>query len=173
MSPPGPSERLSFHEMNLDDLDDMTALLGHPNVMSYYPRPKTREEALGWILWNQRLYAEHGFGLWLMRLRATGQFVGDCGLTMQTVEGQTDVEVGYHVLPAHQRQGYAAEATRVCLQYAAETLDLARLIAIINPDNTASRRTAEKLGLIEERRATVHDRVTVIYVGDPKALTGI
>src|SRR5512133_547383 len=78
---PAPTRRLAFREMTPDDLDDMAALLGDPQAMRYYPHPKTRQEALAWIAWNQRLYREHGFGLWLLTLRATGAFVGDCGLT--------------------------------------------------------------------------------------------
>src|SRR5512132_3790099 len=48
--------RLGFREMTPDDLDDMAALLGDPQIMRYYLHPKTREEALAWIAWNQRLY---------------------------------------------------------------------------------------------------------------------
>ena len=83
---PDPTQRLVFRQMTPDDLDDMTALLGDPEVMRYYPRPKDRDEALGWIGWNQRLYRDEGFGLWLITLRATGEFVGDCGLTPQEIE---------------------------------------------------------------------------------------
>jgi RimJ/RimL family protein N-acetyltransferase len=64
--------------MTPDDLDNMTALLGDPQVMRYYPQPKSRQEALAWIAWNQRLYREHGFRLWLLTLRTTEEFVGDC-----------------------------------------------------------------------------------------------
>jgi RimJ/RimL family protein N-acetyltransferase len=67
--------------MTPDDLDDMATLLGDPQVMRYYPHPKNRQEALAWIAWNQRLYRERGVGLWLLTLRASGEFVGDCGLT--------------------------------------------------------------------------------------------
>jgi RimJ/RimL family protein N-acetyltransferase len=49
--------------MTADDLDDMAALLGDPDVMRYYPRPKDRDEAVAWIAWNQRLYRQEGFGL--------------------------------------------------------------------------------------------------------------
>ena len=68
--PPAPTQRLTFREMTADDLDDMAALLGDSDVMRYYPRPKDREEALAWIEWNQRLYRDNGFGLWLITLRA-------------------------------------------------------------------------------------------------------
>ena len=79
--PPPPTSRLSFRDMTFDDLDDMAGLLGDPEVMAYYPHPKSRDEALGWIEWNQRLYQERGFGLWLMELRSEERRVGkECRL---------------------------------------------------------------------------------------------
>ncbi|GAB3622725.1 hypothetical protein GCM10027418_08070 [Mariniluteicoccus endophyticus] len=50
-------------------------------------------------------YTKHGFGLWVLEDRATGEFVSNCGLTVRTVDGQQMIEVGYHVLPRYQRQG--------------------------------------------------------------------
>jgi RimJ/RimL family protein N-acetyltransferase len=73
MPVPPPTPQLVFREMTPDDLDDMAALLGDPEVMRYYPRPKTRDEASAWISWNQRLYRTHGYGLWLLSLRDTGK----------------------------------------------------------------------------------------------------
>jgi RimJ/RimL family protein N-acetyltransferase len=150
---PAPTARLAFHQMGDDDLDDMAALLGDPAVMRYYPRPKDRAEAQGWIDWNQRLYREHGFGLWVLTLRATGEFVGDCGLTPQLIEGVTDIEVGYHVRPELQGQGLAAEAAAACRDLARDVLGVERLIAIPHPDNRPSQRVAEKIGLAHERDA--------------------
>ncbi len=145
------TERLTFREMADTDLDAMAALLGDPRVMTYYPRPKTRPEARRWIGWNQANYRELGFGLWVIETH-DGEFVGDCGLTLQEVEGQSEVEVGYHVRVEHQNQGLATEAA---LAAKAVALDrgVTRLIAIINPDNVPSQRVAEKIGLRYERLA--------------------
>jgi RimJ/RimL family protein N-acetyltransferase len=151
---PAPTPRLAFRQMTTDDLDDMTALLGNPDVMRHYPRPKDRDEALAWIEWNQRLYQQEGFGLWLVTLRATGEFVGDCGLTPQEVEGVTELEVGYHVRAGLQGHGYAIEAAAACRDYARDVLTAKWLIAIIHPDNIPSQRVAEKTGLLRERDAT-------------------
>ena len=150
---PAPTQRLGFRQMTARDLDDMAALLGDPQVMRYYPRPKDRDEALAWIDWNQRLYRLEGFGLWLLTLRATGEFVGDCGLTPQLAEGTTDIEVGYHIRAALQGLGYATEAAAACRDHARDVLGVTRLIAIINPDNVPSQRVAEKIGLAYERDA--------------------
>jgi RimJ/RimL family protein N-acetyltransferase len=150
---PAPTQRLAFRQMTARDLDDMAALLGDPEVMRYYPHPKNRDEALAWIDWNQRLYRQEGFGLWLLTLRATGEFVGDCGLTPQQIEGTTAIEVGYHVRAALQGLGYATEAAAACRDHARDVLDVNRLIAITNPDNVPSQRVAENIGLAYERDA--------------------
>lgn len=146
--------------MCADDLDDMAGLLGDPDVMTYYPRPRTREEAAKWIGWNRGLYQTHGFGLWLLTA-AEGGFVGDCGLTPQVVDGVVELEVGYHVLPALQGRGYATEAAAASRDFARTVLGAPRLVAIIHPDNRPSQRVAEKIGLRPER-TTVHGGHDVI-----------
>ncbi|WP_371573880.1 GNAT family N-acetyltransferase [Streptomyces sp. NBC_01314] len=151
--PPAPTPRLAFRQMTQDDLDDMAALLGDPDVMRHYPRPRTREEALAWIDWNQGLYRRQGYGLWLVTLRATGEFVGDCGLTPQEIEGVTELEVGYRVRADLQGHGYATEAAAACRDHARDVLHAKRLVAIIRPDNRPSQRVAEKIGLPFERDA--------------------
>jgi RimJ/RimL family protein N-acetyltransferase len=148
---PPPTARLAFREMTPDDLGDMAALLGDPEVMRHYPRPKSRAEASAWIAWNRRLYRQHGFGLWLLTLRASGAFVGDCGLTPQRVDGVTEIEVGYHVRTALQGRGLATEAAKACRDHARDVLRVDRLVAIVDPGNRPSQRVAEKLGLVVER----------------------
>jgi RimJ/RimL family protein N-acetyltransferase len=162
--PPDPTERLAFREMTHDDLDDMAALLGDPGVMRYYDRPKTRDEAHAWIEWNRGLYRDRGFGLWIVELRETDEFVGECGLTPQEVEGVEDIEVGYHVRAALQRSGYATEAAAACRDHARRVVGVSRLIAIIDPANVPSQRVAEKIGLSFERVAkTKAPRMQRIY----------
>jgi RimJ/RimL family protein N-acetyltransferase len=158
---PADTERLAFRQMTAADLDDMAALLGDPTVMRYYPRPKDRDEALAWIDWNRRLYRDRGFGLWLLTLRSSGTFVGDCGLTPQEIEGTVDIEVGYRVRADLQGHGYATEAAIACRDYARDVLGVRRLIAIIHPDNVPSQRVAEKIGLGYERDAISRSGIPV------------
>jgi RimJ/RimL family protein N-acetyltransferase len=159
------TQRLILREMTDADLDDMTALLGDEEVMRYYPRPKTRQEAQGWINWNRTLYSEHGFGLWLMTLVETGEFVGDCGLTVQQVDEVAEIEVGFHVKSDLQGQGYATEAAAAARDFARDNLGLHRMIAIINPANTPSQRVAAKIGLQPEKHSTVFGQERVIFAG--------
>lgn len=132
--------------MKTTDLDDMAALLGDANVMAFYPAPKTRDEAKGWIDWSQCDYAEYGYGLWIIETH-NGEFIGDCGLTWQSVNEAARLEVGYHVRSDRQGHGYATEAAAACRDFARGQLEAPELIAIIHPDNSASRRVAEKIGM--------------------------
>lgn len=103
----------------------------------------------GWIAWNRHNYAEHGFGLWIVETHA-GEFVGDCGLTMQEVEGEWLVEAGWHIRTELRRLGYAAEAASA-VRDAARDAGVQHLIAIIRPGNRASQGVAAKIGMVLER----------------------
>ncbi len=153
--------RLRLRPMTDDDLDAMSAMLGDPEVMRYYPAPKTRAEAQRWIDWNKRNYAGYGFGLWIMEDHE-GNFIGDCGLTKQIVDGTEEVEVGYHVITACQGNGYATEAAGASLRFAAAR-GINRVIAIIDPANIPSQRVAQKAGLRLEKEAIKNDRVQLIF----------
>ncbi|TFD25082.1 GNAT family N-acetyltransferase [Cryobacterium lyxosi] len=140
------SDRLNFRNMTDDDLEVMSAMLADSDVMEFYPRLKSRKETQAWIDWNKSNYAEHGYGLWVIETK-TGEFAGDCGLTWQGVNGRPELEVGYHVRTEMQGRGYATEAAQACRDFARDVLEAAHLEAIIHPDNIASRRVAEKIGL--------------------------
>ncbi|MFZ3454540.1 GNAT family N-acetyltransferase [Arthrobacter sp. 7Tela_A1] len=144
---PANTARLRFREMTPADLELMSGLLGDPEVMTYYPAPKTREESASWIQWNQDNYATYGHGLWIVETH-DGEFVGDCGLTWQKVNGRPELEVGYHTRTPLQGRGYATEAATACKDLACNDLQADTLVAIIHPQNTASRRVAEKLGML-------------------------
>jgi RimJ/RimL family protein N-acetyltransferase len=140
------SDRLNFRNMTDGDLIVMAEMLGDPEVMAFYSRPKSVAEAQAWIDWNKASYEKHGFGLWIIETKS-GRFVGDCGLTWQLVNGRTELEVGYHVRSNMQQRGYATEAAAACRDLARDVLQASHLVAIIHPENDASRRVAEKIGL--------------------------
>lgn len=150
---PAPTARLRFREMIEADLDAMAALLGDPAVMRFYPAPRTREQAAEWIAGNRRRYAQDGHGLWVIETLPEHSddgepgFVGDCGLTWQEVNGEPRLEVGYHVRADLWGRGYATEAAAACRDHARDALGHHELVAIIHPENTASRRVAERIGM--------------------------
>lgn len=163
--PPNATPRLRFREMSTDDLDEMAGLLGDPRVMEYYPHPKNRTEAAGWIDWNVRNYAEYGHGLWVIETHA-GEFIGDCGLTWQKVDETPALEVGFHVAQSAQGFGYATEAALACRDFASSHALASRLVSIIHRDNRPSQRVAEKIGMNPDRTLTHSSPVHLVYAMD-------
>jgi RimJ/RimL family protein N-acetyltransferase len=142
------TERLRLRPFR-DDMSDLEALLevlGDEASMRYYPAPFDREGALGWIERQLERYERDGFGLLVIEDRATGALIGDCGPTVQEADGESFVELGWHVLRARQGQGVATEAGAASRDAAFASLDESFLISLIRPENQPSRRVAEKLG---------------------------
>ena len=102
------TERLRLREMTMDDYDALYAVLADPEIMQHYPYAFDGEKVRGWIRRNMDRYRTFGFGLWAVCLKESGEMIGDCGLTMQTIGGVIRPEIGYHIRP-----GYAAEGIRV------------------------------------------------------------
>ena len=147
--------------MTMADLDDMTAVLCAPDPVRVDRPARIRDDAVRWIEWQERNYAEHDFGLWVVETHA-GDFVGDCGLTVQDVEGTPHVEVGYHVMPEQRRRGYATEAARAVRDCAA-AVGVEHLVALIRPENLPSQGVARKLGMVLERTAFVHGADALVF----------
>lgn len=131
--------------------------------MRFYPSPFTREGVRDWIERNQRRYVEDGFGLWALVERSTGAFLGDCGPTIQLVDGEPFVEIGWHVRRDLWGQGFAPEVGIACRDWAFANLDRDRLISLIRPENVQSRRVAEKLGMTVWRETVRADMPHLVY----------
>jgi RimJ/RimL family protein N-acetyltransferase len=157
------TERLFLRELQPSDLADLAGVLGDAETMRFYPHPKSREETMAWIEWSRRSYADNGFGLWGVVLKEDGNLVGDCGLTSQDVQGETFVEVGYHLDKRFWHRGFATEAALACRDHAFEVVGVDRLIALIRPENEPSWRLAQRLGLQLWRRTERDGIPHVVY----------
>jgi len=118
----------------------------------------------GWIEWTLQNYETYGFGLWVIETHA-GEFVGDCGLTLQPVEGEQLVEVGWHVRAPLRRRGYASEAA-AAVRDAAREAGIDHLVEIIRPDNLPSQRVAARIGLALEREVHAHGGPALVFGTD-------
>ena len=77
-----------LRRMAISDVDYLMGIFSDPVTMHYYPATKTRTEAEEWVRWTLGSYRDHGFGLWVAVLKKSGEFAGQCGLTVQEVEGK-------------------------------------------------------------------------------------
>jgi len=140
--------RLVLREMTDGDLDFVAAMLADPGVMRYYPKCYSRGEAGEWLARQLDRYAGHGYGLWLALEAASGEPVGQVGLTPpREVEGADETELGYLVHRPFWRRGFAAEAAAACRDYAFDVLGRPRVICLVRPENLPSRGVALKVGL--------------------------
>jgi RimJ/RimL family protein N-acetyltransferase len=137
--------RLRFRPFTLDDVDAVVDLFADPYARRFYPLSTDRDAAEGWIRWNLRSYESHGFGLWVIELREAGEFVGDCGITMQETDVGRSHEVGYHVVERFRRRGLATEAALACRDWALDVLGIDFVCSIVHVENVASQRVAERI----------------------------
>jgi len=148
------TKRLILRHQVIEDLDALWALYCNPNITRYIPdAPRTREEAkeeLEWHMHGHPKYPE--LGLWATIHKETGKFIGRCGLLSWDIEGVHEVEVAYTIAQEYWGRGLASEAAQGILKYGFEQLNLARLICLIEPENIASQRVAEKIGMSLEKK---------------------
>ena len=104
------TERLFLREMDENDFDALYEVLADADIMQHYPYTFDENRVRNWIQRNIERYRIFGFGLWAVCLKETGEMIGDCGLTMQLINGKIKPEIGYHIRANKQRNGYAKEA---------------------------------------------------------------
>lgn len=141
------TERLRLRELERDDADKLSLVLSDPESMRYYPNPFTNERVRQWIDWNIDNYQRHGYGLWAVILKEGGELIGDCGITLQEIEGEYMPEIGYHIRKEYCGRGYATEAAKAALRYAFGLDRVTTVVSYMRHDNLPSRRVAEKNGM--------------------------
>jgi RimJ/RimL family protein N-acetyltransferase len=143
--------RLRLDPLTVDDAAFIVALLTDPDWLRYIGDRgvHTADDARRYLETGPMAsYAAHGFGLYRVARRDTGVPIGICGLLRRAT--LPDVDLGFAFLPAHRGQGFAREAAAATLAYAHATLGLTRIVAIVSPENAASIRVLEALGMARE-----------------------
>jgi [ribosomal protein S5]-alanine N-acetyltransferase len=155
--------RLVLREMRPADVESLHRLFSDPLLMRFWP-VFTRAETEEWVEENRRRYAEDGFGLWAVTLKSSDEAIGDCGLVRHGVDGTMETDIGWHLLREHWGQGLATEAAQASRDYAFVQLGVKRLVAQIHPENYASRRVAEKIGMTLQKEYHHWRGLRLLYV---------
>ena len=145
------TDRLVLRWLAAEDAEFIFDLLNQPSFLQFIGDKgvRTIDDARNYILTGPiASYERFGFGLYLTELKPTQTPIGICGLLKR--ETLDDVDVGFAFLPQYWKQGYAFESASV-IAYGKETLGLDRIVAITSPDNEASIRVLNKLGLKFDR----------------------
>lgn len=143
------SERLKLRRLASTDIDHLYAILSDPETMQYYPKPYSLRETKGWIERAMSSYDVNGFGLWAVILKEELTFIGQCGISLQNINGNKVPEIGYHFNKKYWKRGFASEAADACLQYGLIQLALGEIFIHTYVKNTPSAKVAERIGMIK------------------------
>ena len=167
------SARLRLRHVGEDDAPFILDLLNDPGWLRYIGDRgvRTLDDARRYIAEGpRRMYADHGFGLFLVERKEDGVALGLCGLIRR--DTLPDVDIGFALAEAFRGHGYAFEAAAATLRHAREAHKLTRVVAIAMPENAASTRLLERLGMRFERTiefGPAETRATLNYFGTTAA----
>lgn len=155
------TSRLYLRELRRTDTTDLMKVLSDEESMRYYPQPFSEAKVLRWIEWNLNNYQLFQHGLWAVIRKEDDCFLGDCGITLQEIEGLSLPEIGFHIRKEYCNQGYATEAAQACLTDCRQRFSYPAIYSYSLAENYASQKVAEKLGMCffkqyKEERATYH-----------------
>jgi [ribosomal protein S5]-alanine N-acetyltransferase len=163
------TDRLILRRLTVEDAPFMVRMLNDAAFLEYIGDKgvRTLEDARQHILTGPMdMYARYGHGLYLVQLR-NGTPIGTCGLLKRDM--LEHVDIGYAFMPDYRGQGYALEAATGVMDYARQTLQLGRVVAIVSRHNHASVALLMKIGLEYERVMTLPNGDQVNLFGTPPA----
>ena len=141
------TNRLTMRSLHPDDAEELHRVMHERDVLRFFPstQPPSRERVSSLIARQIDHWREYGYGWWALEDRRTSAFVGWCGL--QYLPETSEVEVAYLLGREYWGQGLATESAVAAVGYGFDEIGLGTIVALAHPDNTASQRVIEKLGM--------------------------
>jgi RimJ/RimL family protein N-acetyltransferase len=142
------TERLRLRPLRPDDLHDLHDVVFSDPEVTWDGTVGTLEDTRKSLDSKLRHVEQHGFGMMAVVDRGDGALLGFAGL--QHLEGGPEVEIGYYLGRRAWGRGLATELAHVLVDRAFHDLGLDRLVAVVRPENEASKRVLAKAGLHRE-----------------------
>jgi RimJ/RimL family protein N-acetyltransferase len=161
MHPVLETERLRLRLWREDDLDAFADFCADEGSTRYLGGVCAREDAWRRMAVITGHWTLRGYGIWVIEDKATGQFAGYSGLW--NPEGWPGQEVTWSVSAAFRRRGYAVEAARRARAYAYDELNWPTAVSVIHPDNVPSKRVADRVGAVPEKRIELRGSPVDVY----------
>ena len=155
------TRRLVLREWQTTDADAYAAMTADPEVMLYLGGVKDPEQSWRAMALHAGHWALRGYGNWVVERASDGEFLGRAGLWYP--EGWLGLEIGWTLTRNAWGSGYATEAARAAMDWAWTVLNAPRLISVIHPDNTASARVAERLGMAWLRTEKLQGQTVSVF----------
>lgn len=146
------TERLLLRRWREEDREPFAALNADPAVMEFFPAPLSRRESDALLERIELGFERHGFGLWALELRESGEFIGFTGLAVPPFEAHFTpaVEVGWRLARSAWGRGYATEAARAALAQGFGPAGLEEIVSMTTVRNRRSRAVMERLGMTRD-----------------------
>lgn len=158
------TDRLLLRPFKSADLPMLHQLLSDPLVMKFSLNgPYSEQKSKVFIEQCILKSSNNEPSLLAVIDKNTHQFIGSCGFFPQTIQGIAELELGYRLLKSYWGRGLATEATTALKHYAFNEWGLSRLISLIDTDNIASVRVAEKNGFKLEKTMLYDGRISVDF----------
>lgn len=169
------TERLTTRFLTPEDAVIWSQFFADPQAVELFPPQWLGDPisaARNWVERQLGRYADQRYGMQALIHRQTGEFIGQCGLLAQEVDGVQELEVGYHVLHRYWGQGFAPEAARRFIKYGFDNKLADSIISIIDVRNHRSQRVAEKNRLFREKQTRWNDLDVFVYRIKQDSLAG-
>lgn len=159
------SERLRYRPLQLEDIDIWKAFLSDPESTKFFPKleltPAQRSHS--WVSSQLERYCQGLHGMCAMINKETGEFIGQCGLLSQEVNGIPEIEIGYHLMPDQRGKGYATEGAQHMKAAGFEMNIADSIISIIAEENYPSQAVAKRNGMKEDFRTKWKNLDVIIF----------
>ncbi len=154
--------RLYLRQFTPEDLDELYCIYSDSEVMKYVGKGvRTRYETETAIYNILKHWEQNNFGMWALVHKTDGKMIGRCGLCF--LDKTPEIELGYALDKVYWNQGLATEASFASLNYGFEILQLERIVAIARPENIASQRVMQKVGMKYEKNAHYYETDVAYY----------
>ena len=155
--------RLRLRRFTMDDLDELYRIYSHPDLSKYIQndKPLTWKQTKAAIKSMAENWEKYHFGVWAVIYKEHEKLIGHCGLKF--LENTLEVQIGYLLLKSYWGRGLGTEAASAVLKYGFEVANLPQIVAVAKPENIASRRVLEKVGLKYEKDAYFYENNVVYY----------
>lgn len=159
------TERLIFRKISDSDFNAWVKFFEDPNTSLHWVEEK-ETPIIACEKWYQKQswrYENDKGGMNALIEKSSGRLVGHCGLLVQTVDGVSELEIGYSLLPEFWHKGFAFEAAERCKEYAFQNDYSDSLISIISLTNLPSQKVALKNGMLIEKETVYHQNRVYVF----------
>ena len=159
-------DRFYLREYQESDFDDLCEIYADPENMKDFGEVYSKEKVKHLMDWTFQNYRRFGFGFWAIIDKNSGEFIGDCGLSMQKIDGEWLPEIGYHIKKQYHNKHYASDAAKLVKEYIFKYYTYPRLYSYTNKGNVGSVKVMQNNNMSFLKEYSEDGETYVVYAVD-------